>query len=182
MSFKLQNNQKRTQFTRCFYYKNLHKIPFTIESIIVFYTLTKEISLKPLIKISALLELICNQRSVFLRSKKLSVASKIRKGTPVGSLVSLRKGSLKKFLFSLIWEILPNVKNTVFNLNKKKSKMFALRNSVFFKIVDPLVFPKLRKFYTIFKNCINTRCVFSFAKKSTQAEIILNKRYSLLPL
>jgi ribosomal protein L5 len=175
MSFSVKNHQKRFKFARCFFYKNLHEIPFTIENITLFYTVNKEVSLKSLIKVSALLELITAQRAIFLRSKKSSVSLKIRKGAPLGVLVSLRRRNLSRFLSCLIWEVLPNVKNLRIKSKVKPS------NNVLFSISDPLIFSCLKDFYLLFKSCSNLRVMVSFSTPRVEKETILNKRFALLP-
>jgi ribosomal protein L5 len=176
MSFFLQNNQKRIQFTRAFYYKNLHEVPFTIETITLSYTTFIETSLKSIIKISALLELITEKRPILLRSEKLSTFSKVRKGAPMGSAVLLRKKSLQKFYFFILYEIFPNFKHKAM-----KAKLSSLRSSFSFLIPDPLIFPRIHKFYIFLKNYVNLRCNISFTKKSSNVEIIFHKRLMLFP-
>jgi large subunit ribosomal protein L5 len=181
MCFALKNNQKRIQFIRSFYYKNTHKVSFTFENMTISYTIPKEISLKPLIKASALLQLITNQRSFFLRAKKSSVTSKIRKGAPVGVIISLRGKMLNEFFLFLIWEIFPNIKNHSPILSKRKYRTLTDRSCFSFTVADCLVFPQIKKFYTSFKTCLGLQCVISLKKKLTQVEVILNTRYSSLP-
>jgi len=55
MTLSQKNFQKGSIITRCFFYKNVHEIPLTIEKITLFYTLKKDISLKSLVKASTLL-------------------------------------------------------------------------------------------------------------------------------
>jgi large subunit ribosomal protein L5 len=94
-----KNYQEKSKLFRCFNYKNIHKAPFPVSKITLFYTVKKDISLKSLIRISAFLELITGQRAFFLRSKKSSIFLKIRKGAPLGVKVNLRNKKLFHFLF-----------------------------------------------------------------------------------
>ena len=71
----LNKFQKINKLIRCFNYNNIYQIPFFISKITFFYTIKKDISLKSLIRISSLLELITGQRSFFLRAKKSSIDS-----------------------------------------------------------------------------------------------------------
>jgi ribosomal protein L5 len=98
MSLASQNYQKSNKLNRCFFYKNVHQVPFTIEKLTLFYTLKKDFSIKSLIKLASLLELITGQRAYFIRSKKSSAFLKIRKGNPSGVKVTLRKNILIFFL------------------------------------------------------------------------------------
>jgi ribosomal protein L5 len=181
MSLASQNYQKYNKLNRCFIYKNVHQIPFTIEKLTLFYTLKKDFSLKSLIRLASLLELITGQRAYFIRSKKSSAFLKIRKGSPSGVKVTLRKNSLIFFVLKLIWEIIPNIKNF-----RKKSLFSKLKqdhlNSSMVVIPDPLVFPELKFFYFFFKNCSNLRILFSFSKKSKKKEFYLKSRFLQLPI
>jgi large subunit ribosomal protein L5 len=180
MSFALKNNQKRTQFLRSFYYKNLHKISFTSENMTMFLTTPKEISLKSLIKLSALLQLITSQRSFFLRAKKSSIASKIRKGAPLGVVVTLRKKTFSNFFSFLLWEIFPHIKNNSTS-NNRKIKISTPLPCFSFAITNCLIFPSIKKFYILFKQILNIQCVISTGKKLTKAEMIFKNRYSSIP-
>lgn len=180
MSFSLKNYQKRSQITRCFLYKNLHEIPFTIEKLTLFYTLNKDISLKSLIRVVALINLITNQRPCLLRAKTSSVFLKIRKGAPIGVKLTLRKNSLYSFLISFIWEVLPNIKNFKSKFKQQKLSQANL-NSYMLNVLDPLVFPILKGFYFYFRSCSNLRILFSFAPKSNKNENFFNWRFLQLP-
>jgi large subunit ribosomal protein L5 len=108
---------KKFLILRNFNYTNIHRISCNLDKLTFFYTKKNNNSLKSLIKISTFLELTTGQRSVFIRSNKSLAAQKLRKGYPIGSKVTLRKSVLKSFLFKLIWQVLPNIKNFY---NKKK--------------------------------------------------------------
>jgi len=108
----LTNNQHRSQIQRCFLFNNLHLI-FSIKKLTFFYTLSKDISIKALIRVAAFVELITGQRGFFIRSKKSSIFLKIRKGAPLGIKVSLRKKRILTFLLLFIWQILPFCKHLI---------------------------------------------------------------------
>jgi len=97
MLFALKKNKKRSEFFRCFFYSNLHKIPSNIESIQLSYLVQKDITLKILVKFAAFLEIISSNRPIFLRAKKVSLISKIRKGMPIGVIVDIRKKNFLNF-------------------------------------------------------------------------------------
>lgn len=181
MQLALKNYQKQNQIIRCFFYKNLHQIPSTIEKATLFYTVKKDVSLKPLIKLATLLELITSQRVQLTRSKKALIPLKIRKGAPLGVKVTLRKESLSKFLQLLIWEIFPNIKNYKSKNTLQKLKQNNI-NSINFNIVDPLIFPALRPFFFLFKSCLNLRFTFSFKVNSLKKECFFNARFIQLPV
>jgi len=178
MQFFQKDYQKRNQISRCFFYKNVHQIPSTIEKVTLFYTLQKEVSLKPLVRISTLLELITNQRAFFIRSRKASISLKIRKGSPLGVKVTLRKNNLRSFLNHLIWEILPNIKNYKVGTKIQKLKL----NNFFLKIQNPLVFPVLKPFFFLFKSCTDLRILISLGNTLTKTECFFNIRFAQFPL
>ena len=173
--------QKSKQFSRSFFYLNIHKIPHVIKKFTLFYTLKKDISLNSLIKISSFLELISFQRPVFIRAKNSSLFLNIRKGAPMGLKITLRKGRLFHFLNYLIWQIFPNVKN--FNLNTKFIKLKKNKiNSVFFAVTDPFAFLILTNFYFFFKSCTNLKILSSFSNISTKNETFFHTRFLKLPI
>lgn len=98
----LKKHKKNNKLIRCFAYSNIHHISCDIEKISFLYVKKNNFSLKTLIKVSTLLELITGQRSFFLRSKKSLASLKLRKGVPIGAKVTLRKFLLFSFLFKLI--------------------------------------------------------------------------------
>ena len=181
MSDSLKIYQQQNKINRCFFVKNVHQTPFNIEKLNLFYTLKKETSLRALIRFSALLEILTQQRSCFIRSKKSSIFLKVRKGSPSGVKVTLRKSKKFFFLTSLIWKALSNIKTF-----RKNTKFYKLKeenlNSLMFVITDPLVFSELKKFYFYFKPCINLRILISFSKNLKKKEVFFNSRFSQIPL
>ena len=177
----LKNYQKQNQISRCFQYKNLHEVPFIIEKITLFYTLQKDVSLKSLTRISTLLELITDQRATFIRAQKASLFLKIRKGSPLGVKVTLRKKILSNFLLCLIWEILPNIKN--FSLKTKLLKIKQAKvNNIAFILPDPLVFSVLKSFFFLFRSCNNLKILTSFDSRSSRKECFFNARFVQIPV
>lgn len=176
-----KNYQQQNKINRCFFVKNIHQTPFNIEKLTLFYTLKKETSLKTLVCHSTLLEIITQQRACFTRSKKSSIFLKIRKGVPLGVKVTLRKEKKRAFLTSLIWNVLPNMKNF-----EKNSKFYGLEkdslNSLVFVLSDPLIFSELKDFYFYFKSCVDLRILISFSKGLKKKEIFFNSRFSQIPL
>jgi len=133
------NLQKSKQFSRSFFYLNIHEIPYVIKKFTLFYSLKKDISSNSLIKISSFLELISLQRPFFIRAKNSSLFLRIRKGAPMGLKITLRNGRLSNFLRCLIWQIFPNIKN--FNLNTKFLKLKKKENQFnFFRSDRPFCF------------------------------------------
>jgi ribosomal protein L5 len=181
MNLASQNYQKYSKLNRCFVYKNVHKIPFTIEKLTLFYTIQKNISLKSLSKLATILELATDQRAYFIRSTQSSTYLKVRKGNPVGVKITLRKKNLNFFLLKLVWEIFPYI-----NLQSKKSNFSKIKdsqiNSLTFVISDPLIFSELKSFFFLKKNCPNLRILISFSKKSKKNELYFMSRFCQFPI
>jgi ribosomal protein L5 len=180
MSSHIKNYQKYNKISRTFLYKNIHQTSTTIEKLTLFYTIEKNVSLKILIKLTSLLELMTGHRAYFIRSNKSSVHNKVRKGSPIGVKVTLRKKYLKLFLFIFIWETLPIIKNYLLKtkFNKIKQKKIT---SLMFSISDPLVFFDLKNFYFYFKSCLNLRILLSFSKNLTKQETLFFSCFNSLP-
>jgi len=87
------------KFNTLFHYKNVNEIPDTTDKITLSIILSKNMSLKNIVKASALLELVTGFRPFFIRSKKSSILLKRRKGAPIGVKVTLRKKT-REFFFS----------------------------------------------------------------------------------
>jgi hypothetical protein len=180
MSLYTKNYQKHNKLSRAFFYKNIHETPTKIENLTLFYTLEKNISLKFLIKVTSLLELITGYRAYFIRSKQASILAKLRKGAPMGVKITLRKKALESFLFVFLWETLPTIKNFILKTKFNKIKQKKV-NSLMFLIPDPLVFFDLKSFYFYFKSCLNLRLLISFSKNLTKEEMLFLTSFNLLP-
>ena len=167
------NYNNKIKILRSFFYQNTHQIKLSFEKINIFYTFQKDISFRTTIRIFSLLELITNQKPYLIRSKKSSAFFKIRKGFPLGCLVTLQKFSFFCFSILLIWEILPFLKRRSFIFKKNKDPIFT------FLVKDPLIFEILQKYYFIFRNFTNLRISFSFS--GSRFLFLLNKRLLLLP-
>jgi ribosomal protein L5 len=167
------------KFNFLFRYKNVNEIPNTVDKVTLSVTLSKNMSLKNIVKASAMLELISGSRPFFIRSKKSSVLLKRRKGSPTGVKLTLRKKQAD-FLFSkLVWEVLPKIKDLSLNYNLKKD---LKQNSVLsFKIRDPFIFSELKNFYFLFKEIGSLQIVLSFKKMNSKEESFLKSRLLQLP-
>jgi ribosomal protein L5 len=77
MSLYLKNYQKNNILRRCFIYQNVYEFA-KIKKTTISFTINNTILFKTLLKIATFLELITNQRSFFIRTKKSLVTRKIR--------------------------------------------------------------------------------------------------------
>ena len=172
---------KKFFILRNFNYKNIHRISCNLDKLTIFYTKKNNNSLKSLIKISTFLELITTQRSFFIRSRKSLAAQKLRKGCPIGAKVTLRNTVLNFFLFKLIWQVLPNIKNFYNKKNIIKSKQNSL-NSLILTIPLALNFMELQPFYFFFKSFNNLKLLFSFSSNISKNELLFISRFYKLPV
>jgi len=173
MLLTLKNYQQHSQIKHCFWFNNLHQIS-SIKKLTFFYTLSKEISLKALVRVSSFMELITDQRAFFIRSKTSSILLKVRKGAPLGVKVNLRKKKLFNFLMLFIWQVLPFSKNFIMKKETRQVKKIIL------KIIDPLTFPVLKNFYFFFKTCTDLRIFFTFGASSNN-QTFFTVRFLQLP-
>jgi len=172
-------NESLRKFNLSFRYKNVNEVPNFVDKVTLSITLSKNMSLKNIVKASALLELISGSRSFFIRSKKSSVLLKRRKGAPTGVKLTLRRKHANLLFSKLAWEILPKIKDLNLNYNLKKD---LKQNSVLsFKIKDPFIFSELKDFYFLFKDVGSLQIVLSFKKMNLKEETFLKSRLLQLP-
>ena len=118
--------------------KNLNFIP-KLKKIILNFQL-KKYEFKHLIVILSALKLISNVKTCKLISSKVSnINLKLRKGTPIGCKVVLKKNTMHSFLLKIL-----NFKLR-FPSSKSKNKVFS------FKINNLLKFKKIERNYKFFK-------------------------------
>jgi ribosomal protein L5 len=162
-----------------FQYKNVNQIPNNVEKITIFITLSKNKSLKMMIKAFTLLELVTGSRPCFIRAKKSSILLKRRKGAPIGVKITLRDQHANLFFLKLNWEVLPKLKDLKFNYKLKKD---LARSSVLsFKINDPFIFAELRDYYFYFKDIGSLKVVCSFSQKNKKEETFFKSRLLQIP-
>ena len=132
-----------------FSYQNIDDIP-KLEKINLSLNVTSS-DFYTLLSSLIALELLTNQKGFLIRSKTFNLVSKIRKGDPVGSKVTLRKEQALKFILKLI-KIKPVVK-------KCNGGHFS------FLIKNLMVFKEIESNYHFFRRLnslnivINTTCV-----------------------
>jgi large subunit ribosomal protein L5 len=132
-----------------FSYKNIYDIP-KLEKINLSLNVNSS-DLHMLVSSLIALELLTNQKGFLIRSKTFNLVSKIRKGDPVGSKVTLRKEQALKFILKLI-RIRPKVKK--FNGGHFS---FLIKNLMVFKEIESNYhfFRKLNSLSIV----VNTTCV-----------------------
>lgn len=127
-------------------FNNTKKLP-KIEKIILSFSY-KTTDLKVLSSSLLALELITNQKGTITKAKKSNILFKIRKGSPIGCKITLRKKQFYSFLFKTLTEILPRLKNFEGFYQKKTSK----KNIFSYEIYDTFTFLELENHYYLFNN------------------------------
>jgi ribosomal protein L5 len=173
------NVESLKKYNLFFQYKNVNQIPDNVDKITIFITLSKNKSLKTMVKAFTLLELITGSRPCFIRAKNSSILLKRRKGSPIGVKITLRNQQANLFFLKLNWEALPKLKDLKFNYKLKKD---LARSSVLsFKINDPFVFAELRDYYFYFKDIGSLKVVCSFPRRNRKEETFLKSRFLQIP-
>ncbi len=104
-------NEVRPRLMERFNYKNIHEVP-KIDKICVNMGLG-EATINPKIIDQALIELaqITGQKPKICKARKSIAGFKLRKGVPIGVMVTLRRNRMYDFLVRLINVALPRVKD-----------------------------------------------------------------------
>ena len=139
------NYKSRVQYDLInkFNYKNIQELP-KLDKLHLSLSI-KKVDINILVASLVALELLSNQRGQLIKSKTLNTMSKVQKGNPIGSKVTLRKEKLFKFLLKL--KLRDNI--YVFPKSNKKNLSFQIKNLMFFKEIETN--------YHFFKklNCLN---------------------------
>ena len=151
-----------------FRYNSIKNIP-KIQKIYLNFN-CKTTLLKSLLSSLIALELISLQKSTFTYTKTSNILFKVKKGSPVGCTVVLRRSNMEEFLTELITNIFPKLEYTnKLSLNIKKLRIFS------FKIKNPLIFQELEKRYQFFNNLINLNItIVTNAKTKKELKFLLN--------
>jgi ribosomal protein L5 len=179
MQFTQHTGELLRKFNLFFHYRNTNQIPNTVDKVTLVITLSKNMSLKNIIKAFALLELISGSRPCFVRSRKSSILLKRRKGAPIGVKLTFRKKRANLLFFKLIWEVLPKMKDLNLNYNLKKDSQHS--SVLSFRLTDPFIFSELKNFYFIFKDVGSIKVVCSFKKTNSKEETFYKSRLLQLP-
>lgn len=130
-----------------FFYYDLNKIP-KLEKIILNFGVQEGLVLKNVAASFLALELITNKQSIITKPKQTNMLLKVKKGTPVGCLLILKKNSKYLFLFKLLTQVFPNLKdfNGVNFSKKSNSKNFS------FTLTTLIAFQELETQFYLFRN------------------------------
>lgn len=144
-----------------FKYENIKNIPKLNKIILNFGCNNHEI--KKISPALLSLELISYKKGLLSKTKNSNVFLKIRKGAPVGCYVVLKNKVMYKFLFKLLVEILPNIKNFKgLNFILKKGKI----NNFSFYIEDLMTIKELNSHFYLFNTLPSLNIIINANTKS----------------
>lgn len=128
-----------------FQYKNVRQMPRLTKLILNFGC--KKSELKLLGPMLTGLELISSQRGSFTRAKMSNISLKIKKGSPVGCKITIRKTLMYSFLEKFVNKVLPKLKRFA---GFKRPNYNLSTKAISFKIKNSLLFPELKNHYQYF--------------------------------
>jgi len=155
------NQVLKYDFLNKFNYKSINQIP-KIEKIILNFN-CKSFDLKKITTAILTLELISAKKSIFTKSKKISINLKLRKGHPVGCKVILEKEKLENFLLKLLNKILPELKN----FKGLRQKVYH-KNSFSFSLKDLTNFDEINSNFYLFTNLPSLNITFVCSTNSVK--------------
>lgn len=127
------------ELTKEFSYKNTMEVP-KLQKIVVSRGVGEAISDKKLIdKAIDELTLITGQKAVSTKSKKDVASFKLRKGMPIGAMVTLRGTKMYEFLDRLITIALPRVRD----FNGISNSGFDGRGNYNLGVQEQIIFPEI---------------------------------------
>jgi len=130
-----------------FFYQKVEHIP-KFKKIILNFGYQKS-SFKHLISGLLALEFLSSKKSRLTKSKYLNVFLKIKKGSPVGCKIVLRKHAMYFFYLKLITSIFPKIK--YFQPAHSKQNLKSIK-SISIQLKNPLIFKELENHYQFFKD------------------------------
>lgn len=158
-----------------FQYKSLNEMPNFCKIILNFGS--KKSELKQLGPTLLALELITSQRSLFTNSNRINLSLKIKKGSPTGCKITLRKRAIYAFLNKIVNEIFPKLKPfqgfKILTLETKSQKTFS------FSLRNNLLFPELEKHYQYFNRLPYLDITIVTTAKSTKELVFLLKSFKI---
>jgi len=130
-----------------FFYQRIEQIP-KFEKIILNFGYQKS-SFKHLISGLLALEFLSSKKSKLTKSRYLNVFLKIKKGSPVGCKIILKKHIMYFFYLKLITSIFPKIKHSQPAIFKQSLKSIK---SISIQLRNPLIFKELENQYQFFKD------------------------------
>ena len=123
------------------------------------------------------LELITNQKGILTKTKYSNILFKIRKGNPTGCKITLRNLSSFNFLYKMLVEVFPKLKNFYGLVLNKNSKT----NTFSFQIKETFSFSDLENRYYLFNNLPKINISFTTNAK-TRYELLFILKFFKIPV
>ena len=156
-----------------FVYNHLEDVPQLKKIILNFGC--KSLDIKNLAASLLSLELITVQQGNLTKSKRSNILLKIRKGNPVGCTVVLKKARMYSFLFKLLIDVFPNLRDFKgITVSKKLSK-----TSFSFTLKDLISFKELEKQFYLFSNLPPLNITFVTNTKTRKELLYLLNSFKL---
>lgn len=169
---KFYFNILQYEFINKFNYSNINKLP-KLKAIYLTFDF-KKYELKTLVDNLMALELLSSVNGFLIPSKVSKISLKVRKGTPVGCKVILRKKKLLSFLYKLLNTVsMINLNKSSISIQKKKGFKFS------FRISNVLLFSELEENYSFFKKISGLNVVFITNSGSKKEIIYLLNSYKI---
>ena len=163
----------RHDLTNKFFYNNIEEVPRLKKIILNFGC--KSFEIKNLAASLLSLELITIQEGALTRSKRANILLKIRKGNPVGCTVVLKKNKMYNFLFKLLTDVFPNLRDFKgISVSKKLSN-----TSLSFTLKDLINFKELEKQFYLFSNLPPLNITFVTNTKTKKELLYLLNAFKL---
>nr|YP_009485525.1 ribosomal protein L5 [Nitzschia alba]AVR57589.1 ribosomal protein L5 [Nitzschia alba] len=158
-----------------FFYTHLNEIPQLKKIILNFGC--KHFEVRNIASALLSLELVTMKQGSLVKSKRSNILLKIRKGNPVGCVVVLKKNMMYTFLFKLLSDVFPSLKDFKGISVPKKLGV----TSFSFTLKDLISFKELEKQFYLFINLppLNVTLV---TNTKTKEELLYLLRSFKLPL
>lgn len=178
MSFFEAYNRKIIKYDliNVFVYPNLTRMP-RLEKIILNFGYPKS-KLKNLISGLLALEFLSSKKGEITRSKHLNIFLKIKKGSPVGCKIVLKKSVMNLFYLKLITSIFPKIKRPQIQSFQTDFKWIK---SVSFQLKNPLFFSELENQFQFFKDTPKLDITLTTSSRSIEELLFLLKSIKFLP-
>lgn len=158
-----------------FQYKSLNEMPKFHKIILNFGN--KKSDLKQLGPTLLALELITSQRSLLTTSNTVNLSLKIKKGSPTGCKITLRKMTMYTFLNKVVNKIFPKLKP--FQGFKILTSEAKLQRTFSFSLRNNLLFPELEKHYQYFNRLPHLDVTIVTNAKSVRELVFLLKSFKI---
>jgi large subunit ribosomal protein L5 len=156
-----------------FNYSNLYQIP-AIKKICLSFKVSNY-TLKSILPLVSALTLLSYQKPFFIRSNQTNLVLKLRKGMPIGCMVTLRKKKMYSFLERFLFLILPQIKES-------KEQAFKIgKNHIFFTLENLYLYKEIEKQYENFQDLpqLNLLIIVNTQKKEEIQSLLAALKFPL---